>query len=411
GKEHFGNDNPFVNFKVLDIEKDVHSQGIDAGEYDIVLAANVLHATRNIRATLSHAKGLLKKHGWLVINEITDRFDYLTMTFGLLEGWWLYEDGEDRIANSPLFTWERWETILKQEGFEKSIAIKNSNSYRDNKQNVIIAESNGEVKKQQKEEKTKNSLHLDQSLNQEKSIVPNLSNQNVITDSANKDEELDQYIRESIVTTISTLLHIDENEFDLETPYSDFGIDSILAVEVINLINNKLDIELRSTDLFNHATIEKLKEYIINEFGEKVIYKLDSQLYSGITKEKSENTFHYENEFEEKEDVQIALSSKEDLSSKENRKDKSHYIAIVGISGRFPDAKNVKEFWDNLKKGKDSVKEIDRWDMDAFYHPVPQTPGKSYSKWGGFLSDVGMFDPLFFNISPKEAEFMDPQQR
>ncbi|MGV7002864.1 beta-ketoacyl synthase N-terminal-like domain-containing protein, partial [Priestia megaterium] len=411
GKEHFGNDNPFVNFKVLDIEKDVHSQGIDAGEYDIVLAANVLHATRNIRATLSHAKGLLKKHGWLVINEITNRFDYLTMTFGLLEGWWLYEDGEDRIANSPLFTWERWETILKQEGFEKSIAIKNSNSYRDNKQNVIIAESNGEVKKQQKEEKTKNSLHLDQSLNQEKSIVPNLSNQNVITDSANKDEELDQYIRESIVTTISTLLHIDENEFDLETPYSDFGIDSILAVEVINLINNKLDIELRSTDLFNHATIEKLKEYIINEFGEKVIYKLDSQLYSGITKEKSENTFHYENEFEEKEDVQIALSSKEDLSSKENRKDKSHYIAIVGISGRFPDAKNVKEFWDNLKKGKDSVKEINRWDMDAFYHPVPQTPGKSYSKWGGFLSDVGMFDPLFFNISPKEAEFMDPQQR
>ncbi|PEM80928.1 hypothetical protein CN627_29625, partial [Bacillus wiedmannii] len=99
------------------------------------------------------------------------------------------------------------------------------------------------------------------------------------------------------------------------------------------------------------------------------------------------------------------------FNEKENINSINQEIAIIGISGRFPDAENVMKFWDNLQEGKNSVREIDRWDMDAFYDPVPQTPGKSYSKWGGFLSDVGMFDPLFFNISPKEAELMDPQQR
>ncbi|PEM80916.1 polyketide synthase, partial [Bacillus wiedmannii] len=96
GRKQYGKNNPFVNFKVLDIEKDIHLQEEATGEYDVVFATNVLHATQNIRTTLSNAKRLLKKNGWLIINEITDQFDYLTVTFGLLDGWWLYEDEEDR---------------------------------------------------------------------------------------------------------------------------------------------------------------------------------------------------------------------------------------------------------------------------------------------------------------------------
>jgi len=89
-------------------------------------------------------------------------------------------------------------------------------------------------------------------------------------------------------------------------------------------------------------------------------------------------------------------------------------IAVIGMSCKFPKADNPQEFWNLLCNGVDAVTEVpkkDRWDSNIYYHPDRKKPNKSYSKWGGFLDDIDKFDPLFFNISPKEAEVMDPQQR
>ncbi|MEJ2445685.1 MAG: polyketide synthase, partial [Exilibacterium sp.] len=88
-------------------------------------------------------------------------------------------------------------------------------------------------------------------------------------------------------------------------------------------------------------------------------------------------------------------------------------IAVVGMAGRFPDAKNVEEFWANLVGGKNSIKEVpqDRWCWREFWGDPLNEEGKTNSKWGSFLTDVDKFDAQFFGISPKEAELMDPQQR
>src|SRR5262249_13507716 len=88
-------------------------------------------------------------------------------------------------------------------------------------------------------------------------------------------------------------------------------------------------------------------------------------------------------------------------------------IAIIGISGRYPQASNLEEFWGNLKSGKDCISEVpaNRWDHGPFFDENKDALGKTYCKWGGFIDDVDQFDPLFFNISPREAEAMDPQQR
>ncbi|MFI6847351.1 SDR family NAD(P)-dependent oxidoreductase [Kitasatospora sp. NPDC050467] len=88
-------------------------------------------------------------------------------------------------------------------------------------------------------------------------------------------------------------------------------------------------------------------------------------------------------------------------------------IAIIGLSGRYPQARTLDEFWANLAAGRDSVTEIpaDRWDHRAYFDPDKDAPGKTYSKWGGFVDGVAEFDPLFFHISPSEAELMDPQER
>jgi acyl transferase domain-containing protein len=91
-------------------------------------------------------------------------------------------------------------------------------------------------------------------------------------------------------------------------------------------------------------------------------------------------------------------------------------IAIIGMSGRYPGARSLEEYWENLKSGKDCIGELpsERWPLEGFYHSDPDeavSRGKSYSKWGGFLSGFAEFDPLFFNISPREAPNIDPQER
>ncbi|MCI5116355.1 MAG: amino acid adenylation domain-containing protein [Candidatus Electrothrix sp. LOE1_4_5] len=103
---------------------------------------------------------------------------------------------------------------------------------------------------------------------------------------------------------------------------------------------------------------------------------------------------------------------KEITSSKKNTV-KHQDIAVIGMSGQFPDAQNVNEYWTNLATGRDSVVEIpeDRWPIDQFYDPDPEKPNRSYSKWSGLLDNFDKFDPSFFKISPREAELMDPQQR
>ncbi|KAF3469296.1 SDR family NAD(P)-dependent oxidoreductase [Streptomyces sp. Tu 3180] len=88
-------------------------------------------------------------------------------------------------------------------------------------------------------------------------------------------------------------------------------------------------------------------------------------------------------------------------------------IAVIGVAGRYPQAPDLRTFWRNLAEGRDCVTEVprDRWDAGAYYDADRSRPGTTNSKWGGFLDDVDRFDPLFFNMSPREAEFTDPQER
>lgn len=89
-------------------------------------------------------------------------------------------------------------------------------------------------------------------------------------------------------------------------------------------------------------------------------------------------------------------------------------VAIVGIGLRFSGgASDPQSFWNNLCDGKDCITEIpdERWNSIAHYASGARRRGKSKTKWGGLVDDITGFDSEFFNISPRESETLDPQQR
>ncbi|KAK7729951.1 Type I Iterative PKS [Diaporthe eres] len=105
-----------ADFRVLNVENDPLEQGFEAGRYDLILAANVLHATKKIDVTLSNAKSLLKPGGKLLLYEITNIEVLLShFCFGTLPGWWLSEDKDRRWG--PLMSPEGWRHHLSQSGF------------------------------------------------------------------------------------------------------------------------------------------------------------------------------------------------------------------------------------------------------------------------------------------------------
>ena len=114
-ESRFGSDEASMEFRVLDIEKDPVAQGFDPHGYDLVIASNVLHATRNLGETLTHCRALLAPSGQLVALEGLRARGWQDMVFGLLEGWWRFADSYR--TNRAMVGPPVWRRALADAGF------------------------------------------------------------------------------------------------------------------------------------------------------------------------------------------------------------------------------------------------------------------------------------------------------
>jgi acyl transferase domain-containing protein/acyl carrier protein/predicted O-methyltransferase YrrM len=134
---------PFVRFANLDIGSDPRNQGFAAGSFDIVVAANVLHATSDLRLTLRHARSLLAPGGVLLLLEASSPERYADLTVGLTEGWWAFTDTDLRPSYA-LLSKARWLDVLRESGFDDAVAVPGLNEGGVlARQAVIVARADG----------------------------------------------------------------------------------------------------------------------------------------------------------------------------------------------------------------------------------------------------------------------------
>jgi acyl transferase domain-containing protein/acyl-CoA synthetase (AMP-forming)/AMP-acid ligase II/SAM-dependent methyltransferase/acyl carrier protein len=112
----------FIQYRSLDIERDPVEAGFAPHQFDIVLAANVLHATGDLKRSLANIRRLLAPRGWLILLEGTGRERILDLVFGLTAGWWKFADLDLR-PDYPLISRESWLTLLASMGFRGATAV------------------------------------------------------------------------------------------------------------------------------------------------------------------------------------------------------------------------------------------------------------------------------------------------
>jgi len=191
-------------------------------------------------------------------------------------------------------------------------------------------------------------------------------------------QEAKTMVLSEVRNELAAILMMEEDELDDARAFNDLGLDSVLGVELISRLNQRLGLAVKATVLYDHATLARLARHL----GTLVA-------------------------------MPAAPAPQPTAPAPAVARPADDAIAIIGMSGKFAGADDLDAFWRNLRDGVDSVREVpaERWSAERFYDPDPMAAGKTYCKDGGFVNDVAAFDALFFNISPADAEVMDPQQR
>ncbi len=208
-----------------------------------------------------------------------------------------------------------------------------------------------------------------------------------------------------LIAHISKGLGIDAQRIDVNLSLARYGLDSIVAIELTADLEDWLERPIPETLLWDEPTIRAIALHLS---GEKETADTDRVPAQKAGSEISSAKFPNK----QAPTKAASANNKSDLQSV-GFFNSAESIAIIGMGCRLPGAKNPEAFWQLLRNGLDAIVEVppERWDAENFYDPDPSVAGKMMSRWGGFLTDIDLFDPQFFGISPREATHMDPQQR
>ena len=220
---------------------------------------------------------------------------------------------------------------------------------------------------------------------------------------AHTSDELEALLKDILSEHIK--LSVDEIEPDQS--FTELGLDSLAGIEVIKQLNDSLHLKLSPTILFQYSTFASLIEFLETEIAQAL-------LNTSTTLPKTDSESAATSAPIEASQTSVAESiAPSPLSPSAISATIVDDIAIIGMACKVPGANSLDEYWELLRQGKTAISSVpsDRWSSEDYWDPSKQKAYQTYCQQGGFIDEPYAFDPLFFNVSPKEATAMDPQQR
>ncbi|WP_454785535.1 SDR family NAD(P)-dependent oxidoreductase [Legionella sp. WA2024007413] len=342
-----------MEFRVFDMEQmDAQHEFYQA--FDVVIATNAIHATSDILNSLKSLSECLADSGHLLLNELVEKTNYTTAIFGLFDGWWNAKDQHLRQMNSPLLSAEQWVSVLQKMNLTDIEYQYSCLNFSSAEQIVIDAKIKREpqIKKQP-------ALMMGDA----KGSAELVGTQDVPV----YPDKNPQWIIEQLAQT----LYLDSKTIQLEDRLSELGFDSLSLSDLYQKLKTRFP-DLGIAELFAVDTVDALVKRFTDHEGIKI------------------PDIHFElNHYNQETD-----------------------IAIVGLSYQLPHT-GSDDFISMLQQGKTAFAPIpkSRWEHESFFYAQKGKQGTSYAHSGSFLKDIDCFDEAFFKLSPREAAFIDPQER
>ncbi|MEU3838576.1 SDR family NAD(P)-dependent oxidoreductase [Streptomyces sp. NPDC028635] len=482
GEREFGPSFPQLAFQTLDISKDPVEQGFEPGTYDVVLGTHVLHATPDIERTLRNIRTLLRPGGVVLVNEITRFSEFLTLTFGLTTGWWMYEDAERRLPHSPLLAPVQWRQVAEAAGLRPVRTRGLPGTPADElEQSLVVAERPVED-----------------------GVAPGPRQAG--------DEVTPASVRSYVTGVFAEVLKYRAEDLNPAATFETFGVDSLVSLNIVDRLERDLG-DLPQTLLFEHTCIDSLAEYLIAEHGARLATvagaapqtanapragqaapsgatasvaaeaapaasggpsgtagattpvaaeaspdAVPAQASPGAPERDSSAAADRDSSAAPERTSSVAAAEAAQVASG-GPADSGQFssgepagagsgtappvdgaaaavaagaapqpavraaavedpagpldIAVIGVVGRYPGSPDLEAFWRNLSEGRSCISEIpaERWDWRRNFDADKSRKHRSYSRWGGFIDGIEMFDAPLFGILPRDAADIDPQER
>ncbi|PHM67147.1 SDR family NAD(P)-dependent oxidoreductase [Xenorhabdus sp. KJ12.1] len=203
---------------------------------------------------------------------------------------------------------------------------------------------------------------------------------------------LNKDVTAQVAKIIADTMMMEMADIELDTPFQEYGVDSIISLELIRPLKNVFG-HLPATILFEYPTLRQLSEHLSASTKIGTSTKSLDKEYRQSTPT-SNRGMH----------LGVTDGGKTFLPDD---------IAIIGMSGRLPQSENISELWMNLRQGRDCTSTIptERWDVEKYLTNTPLNGRGSYTTQGAFIANPDAFDHEFFHLTPKESARIDPQER
>jgi 3-oxoacyl-(acyl-carrier-protein) synthase/SAM-dependent methyltransferase/acyl carrier protein len=254
----------YVHYARLDIDRPIEEQGFAPGRFDAIVAANVVHAARNLESALHRIKALLSDDGVLVLLETTHHHSWFDMSTGLIEGWQHFEDADRR--DHPLLTPEQWRGVLERAGFEDMVELPASGSQSVTLGQHVLLAGSSKTPGIQSQKKTESQASTPQQMEGQAKAPISLPEQEndliaeelLALPQEKRDERVSQVVRETVCAVFQ--LDIRPDDLTDRDRLSDLGMDSLIALELRGELSKRLGLGMTipSTIAFDTGTVGEL---------------------------------------------------------------------------------------------------------------------------------------------------------